>query len=131
MDSLVYMKGARGGVGVGVFQIGTLGRPDGIKIMDGTQGAGKVLTSDATGLASWQSVGTGGGSYSVTGSALQTAFVVTHSLGYTPSQVVISPTAAGNALAYYITAKGATTFTVNFVSSPGVVPVSFDWIAKQ
>ena len=29
-----------------------------VKIADGTQGAGKVLTSDATGLASWQSAST-------------------------------------------------------------------------
>jgi len=32
-----------------------------IKIADGTQGPGKVLTSDATGLASWQTPPSGGG----------------------------------------------------------------------
>lgn len=37
-----------------------------IKITDGTQGAGKVLTSDANGLASWQTA-TGGGNLSGTG----------------------------------------------------------------
>jgi len=33
-----------------------------VKIVDGTQGAGKVLTSDANGLASWQTASGGGGS---------------------------------------------------------------------
>ncbi|TMI63646.1 MAG: hypothetical protein E6H07_12800 [Bacteroidetes bacterium] len=33
-----------------------------VKIADGTQGAGKVLTSDANGLASWQTPSGGGGS---------------------------------------------------------------------
>jgi trimeric autotransporter adhesin len=33
-----------------------------VKIVDGTQGAGKVLTSDATGLASWQSTSAATGS---------------------------------------------------------------------
>ncbi len=32
-----------------------------IKITDGTQGAGKVLTSDGNGLASWQTISTSGG----------------------------------------------------------------------
>jgi len=35
-----------------------------VKIVDGTQGAGKVLTSDANGLASWEAPG-GGGNHSV------------------------------------------------------------------
>ncbi len=33
-----------------------------LKVVDGTQGAGKVLTSDASGLASWQPASTGGSS---------------------------------------------------------------------
>ena len=39
-----------------------------VKIADGTQGAGKVLTSDANGLASWQT-STGGGT--ITGTVQQ------------------------------------------------------------
>ncbi len=51
-----------GDVGIGTINPGAkLGISGDIKIVDGTQGAGKVLTSDATGLASWQSaVGTPG-----------------------------------------------------------------------
>jgi hypothetical protein len=54
-----------------------------IKITDGTQGAGKVLTSDAGGLASWQTP-TGGGltlPYSGTTSSSGTAFSVSNTVG--------------------------------------------------
>ncbi len=46
-----------GNVGIGTINPGAkLGIAGDIQIVDGTQGAGKVLTSDATGLASWQRV---------------------------------------------------------------------------
>jgi uncharacterized protein (TIGR02145 family) len=45
-----------GNVGIGTSSPGSKLHINGaVKIADGTQGAGKVLTSDATGLASWQS----------------------------------------------------------------------------
>ena len=45
-----------------------------IKIVDGTQGAGKVLTSDANGLATWQDSATGMGSnWSILGNSGTTA----------------------------------------------------------
>ncbi|MBG9374962.1 hypothetical protein I5907_01845 [Panacibacter sp. DH6] len=44
-----------------------------VKITDGTQGVGKVLTSDANGVASWQ-IPTGGGGISGTGTAGNLAF---------------------------------------------------------
>lgn len=44
-----------------------------VKIVDGTQGVGKVLTSDANGLASWQTP-TGGGTITGSGSAGNLAF---------------------------------------------------------
>ncbi|MEO8150895.1 MAG: hypothetical protein ABI723_24895 [Bacteroidia bacterium] len=40
-----------------------------IKITDGTQGAGKVLTSDANGLATWQTLSGGGSGWALTGNA--------------------------------------------------------------
>jgi hypothetical protein len=56
-----------------------------VKIVDGTQGAGKVLTSDANGLATWQTP-TGGGSagWSLTGNAGTTAG--TNFIGTTDAQ---------------------------------------------
>ncbi|WP_265426661.1 beta strand repeat-containing protein [Chryseobacterium sp. YIM B08800] len=45
-----------------------------IKIVDGTQGAGKVLTSDANGLATWQDSATGmGNNWSILGNSGTTA----------------------------------------------------------
>ena len=49
----------------GNVEIGTTTSPKTIKIVDGNQGAGKVLTSDANGLASW-AAGGGGGAVSAT-----------------------------------------------------------------
>ena len=47
-----------GNVGIGTTApIAKLDIAGNIKITDGTQGVGKVLTSDATGLATWQTVG--------------------------------------------------------------------------
>lgn len=40
-----------------------------VRIVDGTQAAGRVLTSDATGVATWQSVGTLGPAWSVNGNS--------------------------------------------------------------
>lgn len=39
-----------------------------LKFMNGSQGAGKVLTSDASGVATWQTIGAGGG-WSLLGNA--------------------------------------------------------------
>lgn len=43
----------------GVLGVGGLGVFGAITIQNGSQGAGKVLTSDATGLATWQTPGAG------------------------------------------------------------------------
>lgn len=49
-----------GGLGVGVINpAATLDVAGNIKIADGTQGAGRVLVSDANGLASWQTIPAG------------------------------------------------------------------------
>ncbi|MDD5433766.1 MAG: hypothetical protein PHE77_03910, partial [Candidatus Pacebacteria bacterium] len=53
-DNVILANGG-GKVGIGTIDPGAKLEVAGtVKIVDGTQGAGKVLTSDATGLASWQ-----------------------------------------------------------------------------
>jgi hypothetical protein len=53
-----------GNVGIGTAAPGAkLEVAGNVKITDGTQGAGKVLTSDANGMASWQAAGGGGSHY--------------------------------------------------------------------
>jgi hypothetical protein len=58
-------------IGIGVSSPGaTLDLLGNIKIADGTQGTGKVLTSDANGVASWATLGAGAGSgWSLTGNS--------------------------------------------------------------
>ena len=53
-----------GNVGIGTISPGAKLEVNGpIKITDGSQGAGKVLTSDASGLASWQTPAAGSGTH--------------------------------------------------------------------
>jgi|GEM_PF-6059942 len=59
-----------GNVGIGTASPGAKLDVGGqVKIADGTQGAGKVLTSDANGLASWQA-GSGGSQWTTNGSSI-------------------------------------------------------------
>ena len=61
-DSVIYESGDN--VGIGTTNPGAKLEVNGpIKVTDGSQGAGKVLTSDASGLASWQSPSSGSGTY--------------------------------------------------------------------
>jgi|GEM_PF-532240 len=60
-----------GNTGIGVLNpIAKLDIAGNIKIADGTQGAGKVLTSDANGVASWQTpAGSGGSGWGLNGNS--------------------------------------------------------------
>lgn len=58
-NSQIFDNGANVGIGTNNPQA-KLDLIGNIKIKDGTQGAGKVLTSDASGNASWATGGTGG-----------------------------------------------------------------------
>lgn len=64
----LYVSAITGNVGIGTpnpsgvkLDINSLIGGQAIRIVDGTQGAGKVLTSDASGYASWQTAAAGGG----------------------------------------------------------------------
>ena len=67
MDAVI-VQGNTGNVGINnMAPTATLDVAGNVKIVDGTQGAGKVLTSDAAGLASWQTVAGGNGATGATG----------------------------------------------------------------
>ncbi len=64
----IFVQGATGNVGIGTTAPGAALEVAGqVKITGGTPGAGKVLTSDATGLATWQNAG--GSGWGLTGNA--------------------------------------------------------------
>lgn len=50
-----------------------------VKIQDGSQGSGKVLTSDANGVATWSTVATGASTFTINGTSMSTgnAYTVT------------------------------------------------------
>jgi hypothetical protein len=66
-NSNIFNNGGNVGIGVAT-PAAKLDIVGSIKIADGTQGVGKVLTSNASGLASWQTVG-GGSGWGLVGSA--------------------------------------------------------------
>lgn len=70
------------------------------------------------------------GSFNDTVALLSTAnFVVTHNLGYTPSQVLATITTGSVASTnYYISARDNTTFTLTFVSPFTLARIKFDWL---
>lgn len=72
--------------------------------------------------------------FSGTATLLQTEFVVTHNLGFTPSYVFIVPT--GNVVlpgwTVPVSSKNGTTFTAKFATGLALgATVSFDWFAYK
>jgi parallel beta-helix repeat protein len=58
----------------------------------------------------------------------QTTVDVTHGLAAAPTRVLLSPTTATAGKQYYVSAKGATTFTIT-IDSAADADISFDWQA--
>ena len=64
----LFVQKATGNVGIGsTTPVAKLDVAGNIKIADGTQGTGKVLTSDSTGLATWQTPVAGGNQWTTSG----------------------------------------------------------------
>jgi hypothetical protein len=59
----------------------------------------------------------------------QTSVNVTHGLATTPTRVVLTPTTDTAGRRYWISAKGATTFTIT-IDSTHTADISFDWQAQ-
>jgi len=92
LGSIAGLNGASSSVNVGIGTTAPTAKLDiagSIKIVDGTQAAGKVLTSDANGLASWQAAGVGSG-WVLTGNALTTPG--TNFIGTTDAQDLVFKT---------------------------------------
>ncbi len=59
-----------------------------------------------------------------------TTVVVNHGLAETPTVVIVSPTLLSNSSSWWVTAIGATQFTINVDADPGAGTATFHWYAK-
>ena len=104
----------RGGVGIA----GNLTVGGTIEIDGGSPGAGKVLTSDATGIASWQNSGGSIVTMSATGTATSTASYIIFT-GSTASQTITIPSAVTLGAGREITIKNVASVSVSIASAGG------------
>lgn len=73
------------------------------------------------------------GSSTMSGTLLQTSYIVPHGLNYTPSQVYVQPKSANAAALSWVTNITSTNFTITFLSVPilGTNNISFNWVAYK
>src|SRR5205823_1607290 len=55
---------------------------------------------------------------------------VTHGLGVAPLRVYLSPTSDTQGRRWWVSAKGATTFTISLDSNAVTNPITFDWTTQ-
>lgn len=104
-----------------------------IAIRGGSPGVGKLLQSDAAGLASWVEVFKGGQS-PFTADGVTTVFNITHNLGVIPSFFSITTTEpiATNHLARTITFPDANTLRITFAAPPSIGEnANYVWIVYR
>jgi hypothetical protein len=89
-----------------------------VKIVDGNQAAGKVLTSDANGVATWQNSGGSVVTMSATGTATSTASYIIFT-GSTASQTITIPSAVTLGAGRELTIKNVASVSVNISSAGG------------
>ena len=87
-----------------------------IKIADGTQGAGKVLTSDASGLASWQSVSVSPCSYAIGQNVTALGGIIFYLDASGCHGLVCAPTDQSKGIGWY---NGSNTNTTAFADCVG------------
>lgn len=124
------------GTNIGIGNASPLAKLDitgNIKIADGTQGAGKVLTSDANGLASWQTPsGSGGASWLLTGNA--GTVDGTNFIGTTdsvPFNIRVNNQRAGRIESSYLTANSFYGYLSGFSNTTGNGNTGMGWQALQ
>lgn len=58
------------------------------------------------------------------------SIAVTHGLGVAPLRVYLSPTSDTQGARWWVSAKGATTFTISLNTNAVTNPITFDWTAQ-
>lgn len=71
------------------------------------------------------------GNTTLSSTLLQTTFVITHGLGYTPTSVIVQPKSASAASGHYVSAISSTTFTITYLVNIGISSLTWDWIAYK
>ena len=89
-----------------------------VRIVDTNQAAGKILTSDASGNATWQNTGGSIATMSATGTATSTATYIIFT-GSTASQTITVPSAVTLGAGREITIKNVASVTVSIASAGG------------
>jgi len=89
-----------------------------VRIVDTNQAAGKVLTSDASGNATWQNSGGSVVTMSATGTATSTATYIIYT-GSTGSQTITIPSAVTLGAGREITIKNVASVSVSIASAGG------------
>jgi hypothetical protein len=112
--NLILTPGSKGGTGTtGIVQVNGQ-----IKITGGAPDAGKVLTSDANGVATWQNSGGSVATMSATGTATSTATYIIFT-GSTASQTITIPSAVTMGSGREITIKNVASVSVSIASAGG------------
>ena len=108
-----------GNVGIGTNSpTTTLHVAGSVRIVDNNQGAGKVLTSDANGLATWQNSGGSVVTMSATGTATPSATYIIFT-GSTALQTITIPSAVTMGAGREITIKNVASVSVSIASAGG------------
>jgi len=73
------------------------------------------------------------GSVVLSGVSLQTQYIVSHGLGYTPKSIWVQPRSADAAALSYIDNFTSTTFRITFLTVPvlGTNNIDFDWFSLR
>ncbi len=99
-----------------------------VRIEDGTQSNGYVLTSDANGVGSWRiSQGSINGSYNATGTATSVFNVTIPTQADANYIITVTPTDANSATPFYVTLKDVSSFSVVYLEAKDG-DVNFDWV---
>lgn len=103
------------------------GAETGLSVASLTDGAGVAHSGE---LADASDV-SGKGSDTQSGDGTTTTFTVSHGLGSTPAQVVVTPTSAAADGAHYVTNKTSTSFDIVYATAPatGTSNLSWDFMA--
>jgi hypothetical protein len=121
-----------GNVGIGVNPVAKLDVAGSVKITDGTQGTGRVLTSDANGLAQWKPLSGQTGPGFTAALAAGANFNINYNAGKIYPYPFITIAESGQYMAIVRTFAGASNASApvafySFINRNGILEDQFEW----